>query len=189
VHLNLLKYPFWHSFRPLLLISSQDHKGVRDRDLRLPDADRRVCVRPLHLDRGQHSGGPVVFRAPIRADRAQNFAAANLKGTNLPAPAPAAKTAAVHKTLPHALGRAAAGAAGALGIVPGGGDERLARALSAYAGAWERVGDARVQQDSAIQAAYLAPWKMTLSNGIDLAMKARVAVRTSRLELDAAKQS
>jgi hypothetical protein len=72
--------------------------------------------------------------------------------------------------------------------VPGG-DDRLGRALAAYAGAWERVADARVQQDGAIQSQYLVPWKATLNNSIESAMKARVAVRTSRLELDAAKQT
>jgi hypothetical protein len=95
-----------------------------------------------------------------------------------------------HKTLPHALGRAATTATNELQQAPASatGDDRLARALAQYAGAWEKVADARVQQDAAIQSQFLAPWRNTLTNSVDVAMKARLAVRTSRLELDSAKQ-
>lgn len=41
----------------------------------------------------------------------------------------------------------------------------------------------------AIVAHFLAPWQVTLNNSITIAIKARQAVRTSRLELDAAKQT
>ena len=68
-------------------------------------------------------------------------------------------------------------------------DDKLARALGAYAGAWEKIADARVEQDAAIRERYLQPWQTTLSTSISVAMKARQAVRVSRLELDAAKQS
>ena len=118
-----------------------------------------------------------------------NFAATNLKGTNLPAPDPIAPVAAQHKTLPHALGRSATNAATVLQAAPGGNDDKLGRALGLYAGAWEAVAAARVEQDDAIQRHYLQPWQTTLSTSINVAMKARQAVRTSRLELDAAKQS
>ena len=118
-----------------------------------------------------------------------NFAATNLKGTNLPAPDPIAPVAAQHKTLPHALGRSATNAATVLQAAPGGNDDKLGRALGLYAGAWEAVAAARVEQDDAIQRQYLQPWQTTLSTSINVAMKARQAVRTSRLELDAAKQS
>ena len=69
-----------------------------------------------------------------------NFAATNLKGTNLPAPAPVASGPAQHKTLPHALGRAATTAAQALqGAASDAGDDRLAKATVLYASAWEKV--------------------------------------------------
>ncbi|KAF8550717.1 hypothetical protein OG21DRAFT_1446252 [Imleria badia] len=118
-----------------------------------------------------------------------NFAATNLKGTNIPAPAPVAPVAAQHKTLPHALGRAATNAATVLTHAPGGNDDKLGSALAVYAGAWETVAGARVEQDDAIQSQYLQPWQTTLSTSINVAMKARQAVRASRLELDAAKQA
>ena len=65
----------------------------------------------------------------------------------------------------------------------------LGRALAAYAGAWEKIADARVAQDAAVRDRFLLPWQTTLSTAIAVAMKARQAVRVSRLELDAAKQT
>ncbi|KAI6008714.1 BAR domain-containing family protein [Pisolithus orientalis] len=118
-----------------------------------------------------------------------NFAANNLKGTNLPVPSPVAPPAAQHKTLPHALCRAATTGANALQGAPGGNEHKLRNALGEYAGAWERIADARLQHDESIRAEYLQPWQMTLSTSIGVAMKARQAVRVSRLELDAAKQT
>ena len=41
----------------------------------------------------------------------------------------------------------------------------------------------------AIQTKFNAPWSQTLTNSIAVAMKARQAVASSRLELDAAKQA
>jgi hypothetical protein len=118
-----------------------------------------------------------------------NFAANNLKGTNLPAPEPAAAPVYQHKTLPHALGRAANAAANALTQVPGGSDDRLSQALVEYGGAWEKVANARVQHDETVKRKFLVPWQQTLQNSINVAVKARQAVRVSRLELDAAKQT
>jgi len=117
-----------------------------------------------------------------------NFAAANLKGTNLPAPEPTPPVAAQHKTLPHAIGRAATQAATALQASESVGDDKLAKAMAEYAGAWEKIADARVQQDAAVRGQFLQPWQTTLTTSINVAMKARQAVRVSRLELDAAKQ-
>ncbi|PCH34722.1 hypothetical protein WOLCODRAFT_124894 [Wolfiporia cocos MD-104 SS10] len=111
-----------------------------------------------------------------------SFAASNLKGTNLPAPASPTPPAVQHKTLPHAIGRAATAATSMAG------DEKIGRGLSTYAGAWEKIADARVQQDAAIRSGFLQPWQTTLSTHIAVAMKARQAVRVSRLELDSAKQ-
>ncbi|CAL1702419.1 unnamed protein product [Somion occarium] len=120
-----------------------------------------------------------------------SFAAANLKGTNLPAPTPTAPPEHQHKTLPHALGRAATNAASAVLITPEGtvGDHKLGKALHGYAGAWEKIAEARVEQDASIKANFLHPWQGTLNSSIAIAMKARQAVRVSRLELDAAKQT
>ncbi|GBE85743.1 BAR domain-containing family protein [Sparassis latifolia] len=116
-----------------------------------------------------------------------NFAAANLKGTNLPRPARSSPPAAQHKTLPHALGRATTAAAATLQATAGP-DDKLATALHTYSGAWEKISEGRVEQDAAIRAQFLQPWQATLSTSIAVAMKARQAVRMSRLELDAAKQ-
>ncbi|KAG1740762.1 BAR domain-containing family protein [Suillus paluster] len=118
-----------------------------------------------------------------------NFAATNLKGTNLPAPSPVAPQLAQHKTLPHALGRAATNAAAALQHTPGGNEDKLGKALTVYAEVFDNIASARIQQDDSIQRQYLYPWQTTLSTSINVAMKARQAVRVSRLELDAAKQT
>ncbi|VDC00442.1 unnamed protein product [Peniophora sp. CBMAI 1063] len=117
-----------------------------------------------------------------------NFAAANLKGTNLPAPNPTAPPPKQHKTLPHALGRAATQAAQHIQGVAGP-EDRLGRALAEYAGAWDKIAAARVEQDASIVHGFTHPWQQTLNNSIKLAMNARGAVRASRLELDAAKQT
>jgi hypothetical protein len=118
-----------------------------------------------------------------------NFAANNLKGTNLPAPSPSEAPVPQHKTLPHALSRAAHSASSTLAQAPGGNDDRLGQALAGYAGAWEKIGDVRVQHDDAVMTGFLAPWQQNLQTSINVAVKARQAVRLSRLELDAAKQA
>ncbi|KAG1742442.1 BAR domain-containing family protein [Suillus lakei] len=118
-----------------------------------------------------------------------NFAATNLKGTNLPTPSPVAPQLSQHKTLPHALGRAATNAAAAFQRTPGGNEDKLGKALTVYAEVFDNVASARVEQDESIQTQYLRPWQTTLSTSINVAMKARQAVRVSRLELDAAKQT
>ena len=88
------------------------------------------------------------------------------------------------KTLPHALARSAQSSANLVG-----GQERLGQGLDDYAKTWEKIGAARLEQDDAITAQFIGPWQTTLSNSIGLALKARQAVRVSRLELDAAKQA
>ncbi|EJD50656.1 hypothetical protein AURDEDRAFT_112235 [Auricularia subglabra TFB-10046 SS5] len=113
-----------------------------------------------------------------------NFAATNLKGTNLPVPAVSPPPPTQHKTLPHALARAAT--AGAVAIGP---EARLGKGLTLYAQATDKIGEARLAQDEAIREHFLAPWQVTLSSTIAVAMKARAAVKASRLELDAAKQT
>ncbi|KAG2048705.1 hypothetical protein BDR06DRAFT_962270 [Suillus hirtellus] len=118
-----------------------------------------------------------------------NFAATNLKGTNLPTPSPVAPQVSQHKTLPHALCRAATNAATAMQRTPAGDEDKLGKALTVYADVFGNIASARVEQDESIQAQYLRPWQTTLSTSINVAMKARQAVRVSRLELDAAKQT
>lgn len=118
-----------------------------------------------------------------------NFAAANLKGTNLPTPSPTSPPVTQHKTLPHALGRAATNAAVVVKATPSADEDKLGQALQVYAGALEKVAEARIHQDTAIKSQFLAPWQTTLSTSISVANKARQAVRVSRLELDAAKQT
>jgi len=123
------------------------------------------------------------------------FAATNLKGTNLPVPAsPSGPPVHQHKTLPHALSRAATAAAATIvtpsaHAAPGESGDKLGKALALYAGSWDRIAGARLEQDDAIATNFLAPWQQTLNTSISLAVKARTAVRVSRLELDAAKQS
>lgn len=75
-----------------------------------------------------------------------NFAAQNLKGTNLPVPAPVANAPQQHKTLPHALGRAATTSAQVLQSVDGGQDDKLAKAM----GACGCLGEGRVVGSSII---------------------------------------
>jgi hypothetical protein len=68
-------------------------------------------------------------------------------------------------------------------------EDKLGKALGVYASGWNKVAEARLRQDIAIRSAFLAPWQQTLSTSLAVAMKARQAVRVSRLELDAAKQA
>src|SRR6202042_3019993 len=87
-----------------------------------------------------------------------NFAATNLKGTALPAPAPVTAPEKQHKTLPHALGRAATQAASGLQEVEGGEGGKFGKALGLYAGVWDKIAVARVEHDEAVKAGFLAPW-------------------------------
>ena len=92
-----------------------------------------------------------------------------------------------HKTLPHALYRASLTAVNDLSAVSK--DDKLTDALTAYGTAWEKIAAARLQHDETIRTAFLQPWQQTLETNISVAIKARQAVRASRLELDAAKQT
>ncbi|KAF8317415.1 hypothetical protein DL93DRAFT_2134332 [Clavulina sp. PMI_390] len=116
-----------------------------------------------------------------------SFAATNLKGTAIPTPTVTAAAPQQPKTFPHALGRAAATASNALNSPSG--ETKLGQALKEFALAYEKIGAARLDQDDAIVARFLGPWQVTLQSSISLAVKARQAVRVSRLELDAAKQA
>ncbi|KAF9447077.1 hypothetical protein P691DRAFT_142239 [Macrolepiota fuliginosa MF-IS2] len=119
-----------------------------------------------------------------------SFAAQNLKNTNLPAPAaPGAPPPSQHKTLPHALTRAAASATSEIATTPSGDQDKLGKALNLYAQGWDKISHARLEQDGAIQDNFLHPWQTTLNTSLSVAMKARQAVKASRLELDSAKQA
>jgi len=54
---------------------------------------------------------------------------------------------------------------------------------------YKQIGTARLAQDAHIRSGFLQPWQATLNTNLNLAIKARQAVRASRLELDAAKQT
>ncbi|KAL0948145.1 hypothetical protein HGRIS_010762 [Hohenbuehelia grisea] len=130
----------------------------------------------------------VEFSTSISAN-ITNFAASNLKNTNLPAPSPTAPPVFEHKTLPHALARAATSASAAVQSTIGGQEDKLGKGLALYAQGWEKIAAARLHQDAAIQTAFLHPWQQTLNTSLTVALKARQAVKVSRLELDAAKQA
>lgn len=68
-----------------------------------------------------------------------------------------------------------------------GNEDPLATALEKYALAEERVGEARLAQDSQIQSRFLAGWSTTLNTNLMFATRARKSVENSRLLLDAAK--
>jgi hypothetical protein len=110
-----------------------------------------------------------------------------------PAEAAAAMTAPPQakpqpKTFNHAMARAALSASHTLNTVEHSGQEDpLASALEKFAIAEEKVGEARLAQDSAIQARYLAGWSTTLNTQIKFATNARKSVENSRLSLDATK--
>lgn len=122
-----------------------------------------------------------------------SFAASNLQGTSLPVPSPSTPPEKPHKTLPHALVRAAAAAAAATTTASSQasseGASRLGKSLGLYSAGWEKIASARLDQDAGIRENFLHPWQTTLNASIAVAMKARQAVKTSRLELDAAKQT
>ena len=63
----------------------------------------------------------------------------------------------------------------------------VATALEKYAVTMERVGEARLAQDSQIQSSFLAGWNTTLNTNLTFATRARKNVERSRLSLDAVK--
>ncbi len=92
------------------------------------------------------------------------------------------------KTFAHAIARAAlAGSHQLTQSSPSGADDPLATALEKYALASEKVGEARLAQDAQIQQRFLAGWSTTLNTNLMFATRARRAVESSRLSLDAVK--
>lgn len=95
------------------------------------------------------------------------------------------------KTFNHAIARASLASSQLLkqSSETASGEDPLAVALEKYALAEEKVGEARLAQDQAIQARFLAGWNTTLNTNIQFATKARKAVENSRLMLDSTKAS
>lgn len=93
------------------------------------------------------------------------------------------------KTFNHAIARASLASSQLLAQSSGSSEDPLATALERYALAEEKVGEARLAQDHAIQARFLAGWNTTLNTNIQFATKARRAVENSRLILDSTKAS
>jgi hypothetical protein len=92
------------------------------------------------------------------------------------------------KTFNHAIARASLASSQLLQHQhAGAGEDPLATALEKYALASERVGEARLAQDSQIQSRFLAGWSTTLNTNLMFATRARKSVENSRLLLDAAK--
>ncbi|CAG8449760.1 14267_t:CDS:2 [Acaulospora colombiana] len=87
-----------------------------------------------------------------------------------------------HKTLPHALARAAAQGAELLGT-----EDPLGVALIKYATVQERLGEHRIKMDNEITQKFVQPFNTTLNTNIQFAMKARRNVQSARLSLDAIK--
>ncbi|KAL6902848.1 BAR domain-containing family protein [Trichoderma evansii] len=92
------------------------------------------------------------------------------------------------KTFSHAISRASLSSSQLLHQHhTGAGEDPLATALEKYALSMERVGDARLAQDSQIQSRFLAGWNTTLNTNLTFAARARKNVENSRLTLDAVK--
>jgi Bin/amphiphysin/Rvs domain for vesicular trafficking len=90
------------------------------------------------------------------------------------------------KTFAHAIARSSLAASQTLKTT-GTEEDALAMALEKYAIAQEKVGEARLAQDAAIQAKFLQGWSTTLNTSIQFATKARKGVDNARLNLDATK--
>jgi len=93
------------------------------------------------------------------------------------------------KTFNHAIARASLSSSQVLksSEYSGTQEDPLASALEKYAIAQEKVGEARLAQDAAIQARFLSGWSTTLNTQIQFATRARKSVENSRLNLDATK--
>jgi len=93
------------------------------------------------------------------------------------------------KTFNHAIARASLASSQMLqqSNNTASAEDPLAAALEKYALAEEKVGEARLAQDQAIQSRFLAGWTTTLNTNIQFATKARKAVENSRLLLDSTK--
>ncbi|KAF7289396.1 Cytoplasmic protein [Mycena chlorophos] len=119
------------------------------------------------------------------------FAATNLKGTRIPAAWLHRSRLRLRNTRPCRM--RLFGSARSASATPDCGydrEEPLAGALDVYAAGMDKV---LLLRESSTTRPYgwnhLHPWQQNLNSAINVAMKARQAVRTSRLELDGAKQT
>lgn len=116
-----------------------------------------------------------------------------LSTANSPSEAAAAMTAPPAakpqpKTFNHAMARAALASSHVLTQADHSGTEDpLASALEKFAIAEEKVGEARLAQDAAVQSRFLAGWSTTLNTQLKFATNARKGVENARLNLDATK--
>ncbi|KAI9774609.1 MAG: hypothetical protein M1840_002858 [Geoglossum simile] len=92
------------------------------------------------------------------------------------------------KTFSHAIARASLASSQLLQHQHSSASEDpLSTALEKYALASEKVGEARLAQDTQIQNRFLAGWNTTLNTNLMFATRARKNVENARLMLDAAK--
>ncbi|ODA78481.1 hypothetical protein RJ55_05862 [Drechmeria coniospora] len=92
------------------------------------------------------------------------------------------------KTFNHAIARASLSSSQVLHQNhTGAGEDPLATALEKYALSMERVGEARLVQDSQIQGRFLAGWNTTLNTSLAFSTRSRKNVEKTRLSLDAIK--
>ncbi|KOS21605.1 Protein GVP36 [Escovopsis weberi] len=94
------------------------------------------------------------------------------------------------KTFNHAIARASLASSQLLHQHhTGAGEDPLATGLEKYALSMERVGEARLVQDSQIQNRFLAGWNTTVNTNLNFATRARKNVESARLTLDSVKAS
>lgn len=127
----------------------------------------------------------VTFLSSQVSHSVTSWAASAAKGTNLPPIQATSAPENVHRTLPHALSRAAASGAIQLGASPtniaglqtptgvpaeSAQPGKLAEALQKFALAQDRLGNARLGQDAQIREGFLKPWQ-SFGNQVNVAMK------------------
>lgn len=109
-------------------------------------------------------------------------------GTNLPPIEAPPKAPVEHKTLAHALSRAATSGALELGTSASSSviasqssvSGMMGTVLKSYAIVQDKIGDARLTQDAAIKKGFLQVWQQTMAQDIQAAVKSRQGVRTAR---------
>ncbi|WFD36622.1 hypothetical protein MCUN1_003507 [Malassezia cuniculi] len=148
-------------------------------------------------DYPHHLQDSVTHSAQTLTHTLSSWAAAATKGGVAP-PAQAAAAPQGPRTLSHALSRAAAaaaidlGASGAAveanrGETASTNENKLGELLQQFAVVHDAVGSARLEQDAAIVHNFLVVWN-AFGSQIQLALKARHAVRDARLHLDSRRQ-
>lgn len=154
--------------------------------------------RPICDNSSQYSNEAYDYPPNIRESfndlgRTINEKVTLLSQAGSPAEAQAALTAPPSakpqpKTFNHAIARASLAGSQTLAQSTEG-EDPLATALEKYALAEEKVGEARLSQDSQIQSRFLAGWNTTLNTNLMFAARARKNVENARLTLDSVKAS